>query len=110
MDKSITNQGVIDALKQKLLAEYDPIKVILFDSYAHGHPDRDSDIDLLIIKETDQRLIDRWVEVQGLLTGLHRHLPVETLVLTPAELDERLRIGDQFIMDIMERGKVLYAA
>ncbi len=104
------NQGVIDALKQKLLAEYDPIKVILFGSYAHGHPDRDSDIDLLIIKETDQRLIDRWVEVQGLLTGLHRHLPVETLVLTPAELDERLRIGDQFIMDIMERGKVLYAA
>ncbi len=46
MDKSETNQAVINALKQKLLAEYDPLKVILFGSYAYGHPDRDSDIDL----------------------------------------------------------------
>ena len=103
-------RAIIESIRERLLAEYDPLKVILFGSYAYGHPDRDSDIDLLIIKETNQRFIDRWVEVQRLLTGLHRHLLVETLVLTPAELDERLRIGDQFIMNIMERGKVLYAA
>ncbi|MCH8024598.1 MAG: nucleotidyltransferase domain-containing protein [Candidatus Marinimicrobia bacterium] len=103
-------RAIIESIRERLLAEYDPLKVILFGSYAYGHPDRDSDIDLLIIKETNQRFIDRWVEVHRLLTGLHRHLPVETLVLTPAELDERLRIGDQFIMNIMERGKVLYAA
>ena len=109
MDKSETNQAVINTLKQKLLADYAPLKVILFGSYAHGRPDPDSDIDLLIIKETNQGFIDRWVEVQGLLTGLHRHLPVETLVLTPSELDERIQIGDQFIMDIIERCKVLYA-
>ncbi|MFN3476885.1 MAG: nucleotidyltransferase domain-containing protein, partial [Candidatus Methylomirabilales bacterium] len=66
--------------------------------------------DLLIIKETSERFIDRWVTVQRILTGTHRALPVETLVLTPQELEKRLAIGDQFIAEIVERGKVLYAA
>ena len=101
---------VIQTVLQKLIAEYAPRKVILFGSYAYGNPGPDSDIDLLIIKETSERFIDRWVRVQGLLTGTHRALPVETLVLTPQEIAGRLAIGDQFIAEILEKGEVLYAA
>ncbi len=103
-------RAIIESIRQRLLAEYAPLKVILFGSYAYGRPDQDSDIDLLIIKETTQGFIDRWVEVQRLLTGTHRHLPLETIVLTPAELEERLQMGDQFIANILARGEVLYAA
>lgn len=100
---------VIQSMLQKLIAEYVPMKVILFGSYAYGAPGPDSDIDLLIIKETQERFIDRWVTVQRILTGTHRSLPVETLVLTPKEVENRLAIGDQFIAAILEKGDVLYA-
>lgn len=101
---------VIQRILQKLIVEYVPQKVILFGSYAYGTPKPDSDIDLLIIKETSERFIDRWVMVQRILTGTHRSLPVETLVLTPEEIKNRLAIGDQFIEQILEKGNVLYAA
>ena len=102
--------SVIEGILEKLVAEYAPQKVILFGSHAYGSPGPDSDIDLLIVKETPERFIDRWVTVQRILTGTHRALPVETIVLTPGEIKKRLSIGDQFIAEILERGQTLYAA
>ncbi len=101
---------VIKNMAEKLVAEYAPQKVVMFGSYSYGHPGPDSDVDLLIIKETSKRFIDRWAEVQRILTGMHRSIPVETLVLTPQEVENRLSIGDQFIKEILEKGKVLYGA
>jgi uncharacterized protein len=101
---------VLQRMLQKLIAEYAPEKVILFGSYAYGVPGPDSDIDLLIIKETADRFLDRWTTVQRILTGTHRTLPVETLVLTLQEIAHRLTIGDQFIAEILQKGKVVYAA
>jgi predicted nucleotidyltransferase len=94
----------------KLVAHYAPQKVILFGSYAYGKPDKDSDIDLLVIKDTPERFIDRWGTVHRILTGTHRSLPLEPLVLTPQEVESRLAAGDQFIAEILEKGKVLYGA
>ena len=88
--------------------EYSPEKVILFGSYANGVPGPDSDIDLLIVKETKDRFIDRWTEVHRILRGTHPSQPVDTLVLTPNEIEERLRIGDQVIEEILRDGEVLY--
>lgn len=94
----------------RLVAHYAPQKIILFGSYAHGEPDEDSDIDLLIIKETSERFLDRMTTVRRLTQGTHRFIPFDPIVLTPSELEERLRIGDQFIAGIVEKGKLLYAA
>lgn len=103
-------QEVIQDILEKLLAGYDPQKVILFGSYAYGNPRPDSDIDLLIVKETSERLIDRWVTVRRLLSDPKRTIPLETLVLTPQEISMRLAIGDQFLAEIVRKGRVLYAA
>jgi hypothetical protein len=35
---------------------------------------------------------------------------LEILVLTPQEVTERLAVGDQFMTEILEKGRVLYAA
>ncbi|MER3447378.1 MAG: nucleotidyltransferase domain-containing protein [Candidatus Dadabacteria bacterium] len=94
---------------EKLIAEYAPQKLILFGSYAYGEPNPDSDIDLLIIKETSERFIDRWVTVQRILTGTHHSYPAETFVLTPQEIENRLAVGNHFINEILRKGKVLYA-
>ena len=103
-------RDLTDAMVEKLVAEYRPERVILFGSYAYGDPLADSDIDLLIIKETSDRPIDRWTRVRRILSDPHRKLAVDTLVLTPQELSHRLRVGDQFVAEILEKGQVLYAA
>jgi len=101
---------VIQRILERLVAEYAPQQVILFGSHAYGIPGPDSDVDLLIIKETSQRFIDRWVTVRRILTGTHPSLPLETLVLTPEEIARRLAVGDQFIAEILDKGEVLYVA
>ncbi len=101
---------VIGDILRKLVAEYAPQQVILFGSYAYGNPRSDSDIDLLIIKDTSDRFIDRLVTVRRILSDAKRSLPLDTLILTPQEVAQRLAIGDQFVAEVLERGEVLYAA
>jgi predicted nucleotidyltransferase len=106
----MTAEREIERILRKIVEGYRPLKIILFGSYAYGTPDESSDIDMLIIKETRARLIDRFVEVKRLVADPNRRIPFEPIVLTPGELERRLAIGDQFIQEIMTRGKVLYAA
>jgi len=110
MTDSIDVENIVKNMLNKLISGYAPQKVVLFGSHVYGQPHSDSDIDLLIIKDTSERFIDRWSTVQGLLTGLHNSVPVETLVLTPDEVSSRLRKGDQFIAEILQKGRTLYAA
>lgn len=83
---------------------------ILFGSYAYGEPHEDSDLDLLIIKETQERPFDRVTTVIRLTSDAYRHIGFEPQVFTPEEVEQRLRIGDQFVAEIVEKGEVLYAA
>jgi len=103
-------RAVIQGIVKKLRADYAPQKVILFGSQKRGTPQPDSDIDLLVIKETPERFIDRWVTVRRILSDSQRTIPIEMLVLTPEEVSKRLAIGDQFIEEIIRDGEVLYAA
>jgi predicted nucleotidyltransferase len=101
---------VIQAIVERLITAYQPERIILFGSHAHGKADADSDIDLLVVKETEQEFLDRLDDVRRLATGTHRGIPFDPIVLTPRELQERLRRGDQFIAGILQTGEVLYAA
>lgn len=103
-------EPIIQKILDKLIPGYAPEKVILFGSYASGQPNEDSDIDLLIIKDTHERLIDRCFHVRQIITDPQRVTPLDVFVLTPEELQRRLGMGDQFIEEIVETGRVLYAA
>ena len=58
------------------------------------------------MKETDQRFIDRRVEVERLLSD--RQLPLDLLVYTPRELRDLFAAGSPFIEQVIESGRVLY--
>ena len=103
------SEELIRRIVDRVVAEYAPRQVILFGSYAHGTPDRDSDIDLLIVKETEEPFIERVTQVCKATRGMHKGIPFDPIVLTPAELDGRLRKGDQFLQDVMKKGRVMYA-
>jgi len=106
----MTREREIERIVRRIVEGYQPLKVILFGSYAYGEPTEDSDVDLLIVKETSERFIDRWVAVRELIADPERRFPVAPIVVTPDELERRLARGDQFFQEIVARGKLLYAA
>ena len=108
-EKGEVKKTIFNMLK-KIITEYKPEKIILFGSYAYGIPDIDSDIDLLIIKNTKERPIDRRVCVREIVSDPKRRIPFEPIVLTGEELQKRIEIGDQFIDEILTKGEVLYGA
>lgn len=57
-------KAFIEGIVKKIVHEYNPQKIILFGSYAYGKPSRNSVIDLLIIKNTTKRSLERWMEVK----------------------------------------------
>lgn len=99
---------IILDIVEKIKVGYQPDKIILFGSYAYGKPTEDSDIDMLIIKETDKRQMDRWMEVRKLTRDPGRKTPFSPLIYTKEEIEKRLKIGDFFIEEIMEKGEVVY--
>lgn len=103
-------EAEIEKIVKRVVDAYQPEKIVLFGSYAYGEPSADSDLDLLIIKKTSESFMDRLVNVRQIVSDPKRSIPFEPLVLTPHELEERLAIGDQFIEEIVTKGKVLYAA
>ena len=108
MTTNLKVRKTIADILEGIIKGYKPKKVILFGSYAYGEPSEDSDIDLLIIKNTDKRPIDRWIEVKRLLRDKNRMLPVSPLVYTEKEIEERIAIGDFFVEEIFEKGELLY--
>lgn len=90
------------------LKKYRPEKVFLFGSYAWGKPRINSDMDLLVIKKTKKDQYKRIPEVRGYLHNINQAFDI--LVLTPQEMSRRLKMGDFFIEEIVNRGKVLYEA
>lgn len=102
-------KNIILTLVARLRENYKPEKIILYGSFAYGTPGRDSDIDLLIIKDTQERPIDRRVFVRRMVSDLRKGQPFSSIVVTPQELKRRLEIGDQFFEEILFKGEVLYA-
>ncbi len=101
---------LVDRLVRRLADRLRPERIVLFGSYASGQPAEDSDIDMLIVLDTPSGFFERLVEARRAVQGLHPGVPFDPLVLTPRELRERLDRGDQFIEEILEKGRVLYAA
>jgi len=98
----------IERVVARLRKAYDPEKIILFGSCARGDFSEDSDIDLLIIKETTLRPLDRMREVYKVVYSPHHYMALDPLVLTSEELARRLEARDYLIQEIVREGRVLY--
>lgn len=97
----------IEEVAQRIAAEFNPDKIILFGSWAWGKPGPDSDVDLFIIKETeDSRKFA--MEIDGFV--FPRPFPLDIIVYRPGQVARREEEGDFFISEILKKGRVLYAA
>jgi predicted nucleotidyltransferase len=91
---------------KKIVRELEPEKIILFGSYAYGNPTPDSDVDLLVIMETEASHTERYLSVARLLRP--RQFPVDIIVKTPKEIEEALKSNSFFTREIYKKGITLY--
>lgn len=98
-------QEEIRAVAQQIAQKFNPQKIILFGSYAHGNYHPYSDVDLLVILEEDHNGENSEVEVA--LSVTHK-FPMDILVRSSQQLTKRLQMGDTFLRNIIEQGIVLY--
>ncbi|MGC8842798.1 MAG: nucleotidyltransferase domain-containing protein [bacterium] len=92
---------IIESLKK-----YDPERIILFGSYAREDFDPESDIDLVVIKRTEKRFIERLLEVAELIEN--ELGKVDVFVYTPEEFERMIEWGNPFIERVLKEGKVVY--
>jgi len=94
-------EGIVSALKA-----YDPERVYLFGSWARGEADRLSDIDLVIVKDTQAGFFHRLQEAAACLP--EDWGPVDVLVYTPDELRRMEEEGNAFVEMLLEEGVLIY--
>ncbi len=101
----MTTLKQIEDLSRRIASEFHPDRIILFGSYARGAPTVDSDVDLLVVLPFEGRAVDKSVEIR---LKLRPPFPIDLIVRTPEKVRERVEMGDDFMREILEEGKVLY--
>jgi predicted nucleotidyltransferase len=96
----------IRAVAKQIADKFRPDRIILFGSYAYGKPKPESDVDLLVIMETSLRSRQQRLEISRALSP--RPFPMDVIIHTPQQVQERLAMGDLFLREITTRGKVIY--
>lgn len=91
-----------------LIARVGARKAVVFGSYARGNADSYSDLDIIIVQDTEKGFFDRasdFGEVRAAWPG-----SLDMLIYTPDELDEMLEQHRPFIEIALEEGVVIYEA
>lgn len=106
MSRHVNNAKQISMRVRPVLRKYGIKKAILFGSFATGRQTLKSDVDLVLIQDTDKRYFDRF---EGILRDLYeaiRGRDIEVFIYTPEELD---RISHRkFIQSVLREGQVIY--
>jgi predicted nucleotidyltransferase len=99
---SLTITDVVDTI----VRARHPERIILFGSHADGTNAWDSDLDLLIVTETDLPPVDRVLEIRRVFK--QAPCPLDIQVYTPAELEYWKEIPSSFVHQILTQGRTLY--
>jgi len=109
MSKNTESILGLEKLIDFIASEYKPQRIILFGSYGTEMGNKKSDIDLLIIKKTHKRFVDRAVELMQLIRSQFGfEFPVEPLIYTPDEFRKAKEINSLFTRTVLSKGVILY--
>lgn len=89
------------------LKRYKPLQIILFGSTARGDADAYSDLDFVVIKQTDQPFLDRLKEAALLVQAPGS---IDILVYTPEEWQRMQDLESPFAERVLAEGRVVYEA
>ncbi|MCD6122557.1 MAG: nucleotidyltransferase domain-containing protein [Spirochaetales bacterium] len=101
----ISNE-MINNLVKIIVEEERPEKIILFGSYSAGVPNEESDVDILIVKETN---VPKPKRAHRLLRRFSSYpFNTDIIVKTPEEFEKQASIPGSFVSIVKQRGKILY--
>jgi predicted nucleotidyltransferase len=103
----MTNLKAIRSFSRHVAREFRPHKIILFGSYAYGRPTEASDVDLLVSMPHRGSAVRQAVKIE---MKVHAPFPLDLLVRTPERLRRRVALGDWFLQEVLQKGRVLYEA
>jgi uncharacterized protein len=98
-------QATIQNLVEQISVHFHPQKIILFGSYAYGIPRPESDVDLLVVMDTQLSELE---QAAVICRTIPYRFGLDLLVYTPQRLAQRLEWGDSFLKEIVRRGVILY--
>jgi predicted nucleotidyltransferase len=102
--RRIPQQAITDAVNQ-IVRSFQPQRIILFGSYAYGHPRQESDVDLLVVMDTHRTETEQAVHI---CQEIDYHFGLDLIVRTPATMSRWLALGDPFLNEVVSKGKILY--
>ena len=91
---------------EAIAREFRPRRIVLFGSHAGGKPHRDSDVDVLVVMESRPALGSR--PALAIRQRIPAGFPVDLIVREPEEMKQRILLGDSFLSEIAENGRVMY--
>ncbi len=97
-------QTELERIKNILSAQPNVLRVVVFGSFARGESGERSDLDIVVIQETDKRFLERVDELYQLILP---RLDVDLLVYTPEEW-RSLRNNRTFAKRIQKEGRTIY--
>jgi uncharacterized protein len=101
----VSSDKIID-IANRIAKKINPDKIFLLGSYAKGLPNEDSDLDLLIIKDTDQPIQNRGYDIRMSLIGTM--IPFDILIFTNSEFEKEKNNRFSFLHSAMKDAKILY--
>jgi predicted nucleotidyltransferase len=103
---SLIPAATVDQIVAAIVEKFSPQMIILFGSYVSGHPTPDSDLDLLVVMDTEMPRHKRAVPIRLLF----RPMPcaMDIFVFTPAEVAEWNGTVNHIITEAFERGRKVY--
>ena len=96
----------IQEMVDRIVERFRPERIILFGSYASGKATEDSDVDLLIVAETDLPPDERFPAVRRVLNDYP--VAFDIIIKTPQEYHRRRRVVNNIEYFADKYGKVAY--
>ena len=102
-------QALLPEIVRRLREALQPERIYLFGSCAYGTVERDSDVDLLVVVPASP--LSFYQRGAAAYQALRRiGVPVDVLVYTRAEFDDRAALPVSFERTVQKKGRVVYVA
>lgn len=95
----------IKSCANTIAERFKPQRIILFGSHADGSAHDESDVDLLVLMPYHGKSSQAALTIRK---ALRKNFPLDILVKDPKEADQRIALGDSFLKEAIQRGRVLY--
>jgi predicted nucleotidyltransferase len=89
------------------------LRIILFGSYAYGNPDKNSDIDLLVVIDKDEypqnfkEKSENFLKISRAIRSIEEDVPIDLVVYTKPEFEKFVELDSMFSRKVLSQGKEL---